>query len=66
MIYSNSEIKAIIDEYIHSETDRKILKKRFIDGLTYAEIAEQEHFSERQIQRRIYKTQEIVFNMLEK
>lgn len=40
--YTNSQISALIDEHIHSERDRKILKYRFIDGCTYEAIAGKE------------------------
>ena len=30
--YTNSQMVALIEEYIHSERDRKILKRRLIDG----------------------------------
>lgn len=32
--YTNSEIRFVIAEWIHSERDRKILYRRLIDGLT--------------------------------
>lgn len=40
MQYTNSEIAAIIAERIHSERDRRIMKMRLVDGLTYERIAE--------------------------
>ena len=39
MEYSNSQIRAIIAEWIHSERDREILCYRLIDGLTFEQIA---------------------------
>ena len=45
----NSEIEKIISEYIHSERDRRIMRMRFIDGLTYERIAETVEMSPRQI-----------------
>ena len=33
--YTNSEVSAVIDEVIHSERDRKLLKRRLIDGICY-------------------------------
>ena len=59
--YTNSEIRAIIDEWIHSERDRKILYRRLIDGLTIEELAEEFDRSPRQMQRIINKLQTIVF-----
>lgn len=37
--YTNSQIRSLIDEWIHSERDREILSYRFIDGLTIEQIA---------------------------
>ena len=45
----NSEIERKISEYIHSERDRRIMRMRFIDGLTYERIAEIVEMSPRQI-----------------
>ena len=59
--YTNSEIRAIIDEWIHSERDRKILYRRLIDGLTIEELAEEFDRSPRQMQRIINKLQTVVF-----
>ena len=35
MEYTNSQIREIIGEYIHSERDRKIMERRLIDGITF-------------------------------
>lgn len=59
--YTNSEIRHIIDEWIHSERERKILYRRLIDGLTIEELAEEFDRSPRQMQRIINKLQTIVF-----
>ncbi|MBP5311894.1 MAG: hypothetical protein J6112_03570 [Clostridia bacterium] len=45
----------LIDEYIHSARDRQILKDRFIDGLTFAELEDKHNLSERQIKRIVKK-----------
>lgn len=47
--YTNSEMKHIIDEHIHSERDRQILKYCYTDGYTYEKIAELVDMSSRQI-----------------
>ena len=39
--YSNSDIDHYIDEYIHSERDRRILKRKLIDGITHEALAEE-------------------------
>lgn len=38
--YTNSQIAALIDEHIHNQMHRTILKLRFIDGMTYEKISE--------------------------
>lgn len=55
MEYSNSQIAVIIDEWIHSERDRAIMKRRLIDGITQERLAEEFDMSVRQIKRIIYK-----------
>lgn len=42
---TNSEIIRRIDEHIHSERDRRIMRLRYVDGLTYERIAEMEQIS---------------------
>jgi len=39
MDYTNSRIRELIEEYIHSERDREILVYRLVHGLTYEQIA---------------------------
>ena len=55
MEYSNSQISELIDEWIHSERDRAIMKRRLIDGITQERLAEEFDMSVRQIKRIIYK-----------
>lgn len=59
--YTNSQISHLIDEYIHSERDRNILKRRLIDGLTYERLAEEFDLSVRQTKKIVYKCEEILF-----
>ena len=47
--YTNSQISAVIDEHIHNQMHRDILKLRFIDGCTYEAIAEDVGRSPRQV-----------------
>ena len=65
MEYTNSEISKIIDEYLHSERDRALLKRRLIDGICYEPLAEEFDLSVRQIQNIIYKSEEIIFSHIE-
>lgn len=59
--YSNSGMILLIDEYIHSERDRNILKRRLIDGITYEGLAEEFDLSVTQIKRIVYKGEDIIF-----
>jgi len=59
--YSNSELSAVIDEYVHSERDRKILKRRFCDGICFEPLAEEFDMSVRQVQNIVYKYQSKIF-----
>lgn len=56
----NSQIIEIIDEWIHSERDRKIMKRRFIDGISHERIAEEFNLSDRHIKNIIYKSESIL------
>lgn len=38
---TNTEISNAIDELIHSERDRAILKRRLIDGIKFEPLAEE-------------------------
>lgn len=59
--YTNSQIRELIDEHIHSERDREILKRRLIDGVCYEPLAEEFEMSVVQIRRIIYKAQDKLF-----
>lgn len=59
--YTNSEIAKDIEERIHSERDRAILKRRYIDGITYEKLAEEFELSDTQIKRIIYKHEKELF-----
>lgn len=61
---SNSRIAALIDEWIHSQRDRAILKRRLIDGVCYEPLAEEFDLSVPQIKRIIYKGQDRVLRHL--
>ena len=64
MEYTNSGISVAIDEYIHSERDRSILKRRLIDGITYEGLAEEFDLSVTQIKRIVYKGTDKIFKKM--
>lgn len=67
---SNSQIEEAINEWIHSELDRRILRKKLIDGKSYSQICDELYkedktdLTERQIQNRMYKAEDILFRHL--
>lgn len=58
---SRSQIEHLIDEWILSERDRAILKRRMIDGIYYDALAEEFDLSVRQIKKIVYKGQDKVY-----
>lgn len=57
-----SELESLIDEWILKERDRRILKRRLLDGLTYEALAEEFELSVRQAKRIVYKTEDKLFH----
>ena len=64
MEYTNTRIREVIAEYIHSERDRAILERRLIDGITFERLAEEFDMSVRQTKSIVYKLQEQLFKHL--
>jgi hypothetical protein len=54
---SNSDIEHLIDEWIKSERDRRILKRRLIDGICFEPLAEEFELSVRQVKNIVYKSE---------
>ena len=44
-----SKWESLIDEYIFNERDRKILKRKLLDGITHERVAEEFDMSTRRI-----------------
>lgn len=60
MTYTNSEISLLIDEIIHNERDRKVLKRRYIDGICFEPLAEEFELSVTQVKRIVYKADKLL------
>lgn len=54
----NSELERLIEEWVKSERNRKILKRRLIDGIHYEKIAEEFELSDRQVKTIVKKEKE--------
>ena len=62
---SRSEIESLIDEWIigrNAQRDRKIIKRRLIDGICFEPLAEEFELSVRQVKNIVYKTERIIFS----
>ena len=61
---SRSELEHLIDEWIigrNAERDRKIMKRRLIDGVIFDDLAEEFELSVRQTKNIVYKCEERLF-----
>lgn len=59
-----SQIERTIDEWIFNERDRLILKRRYLDGLTYERLAEEFDLSTQRIKSIVYRSREILLSHL--
>lgn len=59
---SNKELEELIENWIKSERDRRILKRRLIDGITYEAIAEEIGLTVDRIKQIVYKQQTKLFD----
>jgi DNA-binding CsgD family transcriptional regulator len=64
MEYTNSQIEFAIAEFVHSERDRQVLRRRLIDGITLERLAEEQELSVRQIKNIVYKNEKILFKKM--
>lgn len=57
---SRTQYEELIFEWIHSERDRAIMKRRLLDGITYERLAEEFDISVQQAKRIVYQSEEIL------
>lgn len=58
---SRSEISILIDEWIFSERDRAILKRRMLDGVCFEQLADEFNLSVRQTKNIVYKAKDKLY-----
>lgn len=58
---SYSQIEHLIDEWILNERNRKIIKRRLLDGICYEPLAEEFSLSVRQVKNIVYKSEIKIF-----
>lgn len=56
-----NELSNLIDLWVNSERNRRILKRRMIDGIHYEPLAEEFGLSVRQVKNIVYAGQEKIF-----
>lgn len=65
---TREQIEQAIDNCIvlqsHAERNRKILKRRLIDGITYEQLAEEFDLSTQSIQKIIYRNEQKIFSYI--
>lgn len=59
--YSTDHIVRLIDQYIHSERDRAILKRKLLDDIVFEQMEEEFTLSVRRLKSIVYKGQEKIF-----
>ncbi len=62
--FPRSVIEGLIDEWIFSERDRKLLKRRLLDGITYENLAEEFDLSVRQVKAIVYKCEDKLYKKI--
>lgn len=58
---STFELSYLIDSWIFNERNRKIVKRKMIDGITFEKLAEEFDLSTQQVKTIVYKCQGIIF-----
>ena len=66
MEYTNSQVNNLIDEHIHSERDRRIMRRRMIDGIRLETLAEEFELSTVQVGRIVRREQTRILKMINK
>lgn len=56
-----NDIIEIIDQRVLNERDRKLLRRRYLDGITYEQLAEEFDISRTQVCNIVYKYQKRIF-----
>ena len=64
MEYTNSDAICAIEEVVHSERNRMIMKRRLVDGVCFEPLAEEFNLSVRQTKNIVYRCSEQVFKYM--
>jgi hypothetical protein len=58
---SRSEWQSLIQEWVHNETDRKLLERHLLDGIPFYPLSIEFFLSEEQIKKRVAKAKVQLF-----
>ena len=61
---SVEQLEALIDSWIKSERNRRLVKRRLLDGIRFEPLSEEFELSVRQVKNIVYKSEEILFRHL--
>ena len=64
MEYRNSDMKLAIEEYVHNQHHRELLRLRYCEGLTYEEISEKTNYCPDHIKRLCKKYKTMLLSLL--
>ena len=56
-----NDIIELIDQRVLNERDRKLLRRRYLDGITYEQLTEEFDLSRTQVCNIVYKYQKRIF-----
>lgn len=59
--YSTDHINHLIDQYIHSERDRAIVRRNLIDDIIFEDLESEFNLSVRRLKTIVYKGMEKIF-----
>lgn len=62
--YTNDDMAHVIDQYVHSERDRNLLKLRYIDGVHIEPLSEKVGLTPRQVANILRKYEAVLFKHL--
>ena len=65
MEYTNSQVRDLIEEHIHSERDRAIMRRRMIDGICYEPLAEEFDLSTVQVKRIVRRERTRILKLIQ-
>jgi DNA-directed RNA polymerase specialized sigma24 family protein len=57
-----TEIESLIDEWVLNERDRRLLKRRLIDGIKYESLAEEFDLSVRHVKQLVFNYLKVILS----